>query len=346
MGGDVQASPRWEGDLKLSTQVLARPVDDPAVWTAAEVTKETFAMPLSEAEIDALEDCMRKSADKHRWETTKEEFSHPLVLSLIERVWKRLTEESGVAILTGLTRDRFSDDEMERIYWGIGTHLGQGQPQNPAGDMIGYVQREETNPTDRGYRSAAELSMHTDNSEVVGLMCVQRAETGGESSLASALAVHNRIVEERPDLMQALYDGYYFWLPEKREGIATTDEKLPVFCNIDGKVSCNFAGTYMRKAADLRQDTLSPELDEAIDLFSRLVNGPEMRAEFMLDPGDMMLWNNYVLVHSRQSFEDSPERKRKLLRLWLKTEGDMRPVTERFRTRERTLKRMYDRRAG
>ena len=330
----------------MDSNVLTRPVQDPAVWTSAQASKQTFEMPLSAAEIDTLEECVRNSADKHRWETTREDFSHPLVVALMQRVWNRLTGGSGVAILAGLTRERFSDDEMERIYWGLGTHLGEGQPQNPAGDMIGYVQKEEANPSQRGYRSAAEISMHTDNSEVVGLMCVQRAESGGESSLASTLAVHNRIVEQRPDLLRALYEGYYFWLPEKRDGVATTDEKLPTFCHIDGKLSCNFAGTYMRKAAELRGETLPADLDEGIDLFAQLVNGAELRAEFMLDPGDIMLWNNYVIAHSRRAFEDSPERKRKLLRLWLKTEGAMRPVTERFKTRERTLRKMYDRQTG
>lgn len=329
----------------MDSNVLTRPVQDPAVWTSAQASKQTFEMPLTAAEIDALEECVRASAHKHRWKTARDDFSHPLIEVLMQRVWTRLKEGSGVAILVGLTRERFSDDDMERIYWGIGTYLGEGQPQNPAGDMIGYVQKEDTNPTERGYRSAAELSMHTDNSEIVGLMCVQRAERGGESSLSSTLAVHNQIVEQRPDLLEALYEGYYFWLPEKRDGVATTDEKLPIFCNIDGKLSCNFAGTYMRKAAELRGETLPADLDEGIELFARLVNGPELRAEFLLDPGDIMLWNNYVIAHSRRAFEDSPERKRKLLRLWLKTEGAMRPVTDRFKTRERTLKKMYDRQA-
>jgi hypothetical protein len=38
-----------------------------------------------------------------------------------------------------------------------------------------------------------------------------------------------------------------------------------------------------------------------------------------LEPGDMQLLNNYVVLHSRTDFEDhaEPERRRHLLRLWL-----------------------------
>ena len=48
-----------------------------------------------------------------------------------------------------------------------------------------------------------------------------------------------------------------------------------------------------------------------------------MRLDLMLEPGDMLFANNYSIMHSRTGFEDyaQPDRKRKLLRLWLKMEN-------------------------
>ncbi|MDT4876156.1 hypothetical protein FQZ97_1115760 [compost metagenome] len=53
-----------------------------------------------------------------------------------------------------------------------------------------------------------------------------------------------------------------------------------------------------------------------------------------LAPGDMQFLNNYVVLHSRTSYEDHPEldRKRHLLRLWLFTPG-LADVPESFRLR-------------
>ena len=314
-------------------------------WRSADTNKARFEVALTAAEIDALEARLAATRDTEALATTRQQWEDPAINALMARVREIVVEGLGVVILTGLSRDRFSDEDFERIYWGIGTHLGEGQRQNVQGDLLGYVREEPENPTERGYRSAAELAMHTDTFEIVGLMCVQRAESGGESSLANALGIYNRIVESRPDLLDALYEGYYFWLPEKKVGIATTDRKMPVFCNVGGVVSCNFAGSYMRRAAELRGETLPAKLSEAIDYFAELAASPEFRTEFMLEDGDVLLWNNLTHLHARKAFQNSPERKRYLLRLWL-TLKDGRPVTERFSERRDTLARMYNVRAA
>jgi alpha-ketoglutarate-dependent taurine dioxygenase len=37
--------------------------------------------------------------------------------------------------------------------------------------------------------------------------------------------------------------------------------------------------------------------------------------------GDLQYWNNFALLHAREGFEDSPEEKRHLLRLWLRDDS-------------------------
>jgi hypothetical protein len=318
------------------------PIVHPSAWTSAEASKATFSIPLTEPQIGAFEALLSATRQTEPLAVRRDQFEHPEIAPLVAQVREQIMEGTGVAILTGLTRERFSDEDFTRIYWGLGTQLGVGQAQNSQGDLLGYVEEDPDRVAGRGYRSAAELSMHTDSFEMVGLMCVQRGETGGESSLASALTVYNEILRTRPDLLEALYEGYYFWLPEKKVGVPTTDDKLPVFCNVDGLVSCNYAGSYMREAAKIRGETIPGKLSEGIDLFGQIVARPDIRAEFLLDPGDIMLWNNFTCTHSRRSFTNSPERKRFLLRLWLTLrEGEGRPVTPRFQVRNRNLAKLY-----
>ena len=50
-----------------------------------------------------------------------------------------------------------------------------------------------------------------------------------------------------------------------------------------------------------------------------MLNRPELRAEFALEPGQVYFINNRWILHNRTAFEDhpEPERRRHLVRLWL-----------------------------
>jgi hypothetical protein len=293
-------------------------IDHPNAWTPATASKQSFSRPLEPVHLQALERLLAATRDRDPVQVTRADFDAPAINTLMIEVRDTIMKGCGVVILTGLTRERYSDNDFKRIYWGLGTHLGRGLPQSRRMEMLGLVQEEEENTTQRGYRSSAALGMHTDAFEIVGLMCVQRAQSGGESSLASALTIHNEILKNRPELLTPLYEGFYFTLQELQfTERPTTAEKVPVFCNVDGVVSCNYAASYMRRAAELRNVPFPQDLDEALKYFDATAQRPDVRAEFMLEPGDMMLWNNYTHLHSRRAFKSSPERRRLLLRLWL-----------------------------
>jgi len=67
----------------------------------------------------------------------------------------------------------------------------------------------------------------------------------------------------------------------------------------------------------------APRLDArtiaALDLFDALSNDPALHFTMALQPGDIQLIHNHVLLHDRTAFDDwpEPERRRHLLRLWL-----------------------------
>jgi hypothetical protein len=328
------------------TDIHRQIIEHPNAWTPATANKATFSRALANEELAALDELLASTRKFPAVRVTREQFDHPVIGTLMNEVRDTIMNGSGVVILTGLTRERYSDEDFERIYWGLGTHLGRGLEQSRNGDLLGYVQEEEENPTDRGYRSSAALGMHTDAFEIVGLMCVQRAESGGESSLASALTIHNEILRNRPELLAALYEGFYFTLQELQfTERPTTPEKVPVFCNVNGLVSCNYAASYMRRAAELRKIPFPAELDEALRYFDATATRPDVRAEFLLEPGDMFLWNNYTHLHSRRAFRNSAERKRLLLRLWLEVRNG-RPVTPEFTLRGRSFEWIYGRPAA
>ena len=177
------------------TPVYRQPILHPAAWKASEVNgKAAFERRLTTAEVDGFRVLLKQTAALKPHAVSRKDFDHPAINRLGAELKKEIMEGRGVVLISGITRETFSDEEMERLYFGLGTHLGVAAVQSAAGDKLGYVREEENDPVSRGYRSSAELNMHTDSYEMIGLMCVQKSEVGGMSGLVSCLAIHNEIL--------------------------------------------------------------------------------------------------------------------------------------------------------
>jgi hypothetical protein len=138
-----------------------------------------------------------------------------------------------------------------------------------------------------------------------------------------------------------LYRGFRIASEEARfSSKAITDDEMPVFCYVAGKVSCMYEPSHMKNAAELVPGGMPADLTEALDYFDELANRDDFALRFLLEPGEMMIWHNYLNLHSRTAFEDDPASKRLLLRLWLSL-PDGRPADPAFRMRAETYERIY-----
>jgi alpha-ketoglutarate-dependent taurine dioxygenase len=65
---------------------------------------------------------------------------------------------------------------------------------------------------------------------------------------------------------------------------------------------------------------LTPSDIEAIDALEAVCRREELSVSFPMERGDMQFVNNRFVLHSRTAFEDhaEPERRRNLLRLWMR----------------------------
>ena len=88
----------------------------------------------------------------------------------------------GVGLYRGLPTHDLSLLETALIYWGIGKHIGKAQSNNSEGDMIGHVvdaQRNLNDPNHRGYQTNATMDYHCDQTDIVCLLCINTAKSGG-----------------------------------------------------------------------------------------------------------------------------------------------------------------------
>jgi len=315
------------------SDVVFEPANDPAAWTATEVGgKAGLTRTLDAGELAAIDRFLADFAERAPTSITRAEVTDPALRRIAADVDEAIMNGRGAIVLSGFDMGTHSQTDYERLYWAIGVQLGTPVVQSYRQDLIGYVQKEEHNPTGRGYLMDVELRPHTDFHEVMSLASVRNAPEGGESGVVSSLGVHDVILAERPDLLPALYEGFYH-----ASGAETVSaEKVPIFARVDGKLSCYFHGLFVHKAAKILGVELPPTLKEAMEFMSSVTLRPDVRAFFMLEPGEMLFWNNFTALHSRETFHDAPEQKRLLLRLWVHADHG-RPMPDVFRERARTM---------
>jgi len=326
-------STRPVDDPPLITAVFDAPVEGPGAWKSSDFAgPEDYAVqitPAMLADIDAALASARASATTLE-NVVPRQFSLPSLRPLFEEIIHEITDGRGFVLVRGLPAGRYTKDEIRMLFWVIGTHFGIALPQNKMGDRLGDVRDLSGEAKQlRGYRTKEELSFHTDIAEIVGLLCLSAAKSGGASQIASALTLHNLMREERPDLLDRLYRGYFYDRAGEAEtgGSSITGHRLPAFINVEGNVSARL----FRPLAEAGMAAVGQPFDqldrEAFDFLEAAARRPDVMLEFILRPGEFYFINNYTILHARTAFEDfeEPARKRHLCRLWLDRPG-MRPI--------------------
>ncbi|MGE4239210.1 TauD/TfdA family dioxygenase [Ramlibacter sp.] len=304
-------------------------IEGPDVWTAASVGgKEGLKYPLSAKHLAAIDALLAATRHKPIQAVTRAEFSHPDLDPMLAEVFDILQHGRGALVITGITPEKYDAEAMERIYWGFGTHWGEAIVQSAKGDRIGrvrFVPVGPDNPTNRAYRGNDELTLHSDSNEIVGLMCVQKAAEGGYSRLVNVLAIHNDILEMRPELLEPLYRGLPYATREASvTGKPVTPHSVPVFGCVDGQVSCHYVREFMTRAATVLGIPFPEDLKEALDFFDQRAKANAV--EFMLEPGEIMMVNNFTTLHARTNFKDGPGNVRDLMRHWLNVPNGRRVI--------------------
>ncbi len=299
-------------------------------WTAADFSDEdSFTEHLTEpelAELDAaLRHALRHSDDP--LQLGKGHFPLPTLAARIAGIEHELIDGRGFVRIRGIDRAAYSADEMELLYWGIGTHLGLPWAQNKHGHVLGDVtdqNRAPDDPTARGNElGGIALPFHCDGSDLVGLMCLENGRDGGLSTVSNSVRIHNRLVRERPDLAEVLYEPFpYDFRGEQPEG-GRSFYSLPVFTEWEDRLFARCIPPYIwasQRHADAPR--LTDLQVEALRAVEAMADEPDNHVAMELRPGDMQFINNYHVLHGRTAYTDdrAAGRIRHLKRLWLETE--------------------------
>lgn len=244
----------------------------------------------------------------------------------IEPLRSTLFEGRGFVIIDRVP-EHYSEEQAKAFYWGVGQLLGEPIAQNTEGVLL-YSVRDTGQDVAQGARFSvtnAESSFHTDGAfwdnipDVIGLLCLATAKSGGESQLISGYALHNELVDNHPDLLRVLYHDYCF---DRRGGILEGESPVarhPIFRWHDADLTMRYLNYYIHEAHKKVDEPLTTDQVNALEAIEALLKRPDLQIRFSLQPGQMLFTNNHWILHNRTAFIDHEElaKRRHYVRLWL-----------------------------
>ena len=277
-----------------------------ACWYAHEVVGKTDrSVDLTGEDIAELDRALlvAKRTQLPLLSVGQADFPLPALAPRIARIAADLDHQPGFFLVKGLPVHRYTEGDLRLVYWGLGRHLGVPVPQDATGHLLRPAD------TSRG-------AFHTGGSDVTAILVGGRERT---VSLTSTGAVYNEVVLRRPDLALRLFDTF----PVDRSGEQAPGERshrsVPLGCWSEGKLSLR----YDRRDLEGAQRHVDvPRLHRAdielFDLIDEVAASPILRHSIRLSAGDLLLVNNYNVLH-RLKVPTVPDER--LLRMWLTLRG-------------------------
>lgn len=259
------------------------------------------------------------------------DFAMPHCRTLMREARRLLDEGPGFVILNRLPLEDLGRDQAVAIYWLLAGMIARPVAQKWDGVMI-YDVMDKGRPPGNGVRpdvTNVGQNFHTDNSynlcppRYVALLCLQTAMEGGLSSVVSFHAAHNEMRRRHPELLERLYRPFLFDRQREHADGDTLTVSHPLFAWRDGELIARLSLRQVLNGYALAGETLDEEGRAALEAFEAIMNDPALRRDFVFEPGQVQIVNNVAVGHKRTGFTDwpEPERRRHLVRLWLRNEG-------------------------
>ena len=300
------------------------PVASPAAWKRSDLQGVQWRVHLDDAEVAEIRAAVASWTSQNRplAEMTRADFPLPRLAPRIASWRDEVAIGRGLQVISGIPVDSWSVDEASTFFWGLGQHLGRPGAQNRRGELLGHVRDTGADRTDRyvrQYLTTQDIPFHCDAADMVGLLCLRTAKSGGLSRIASSVSVYNELLRRRTDLATRLFEP--FMLDTRDEAEANGLKALPVPpCRYaDGVLRTFWHSEYFRTAQRHPGIRLTDAENELLDLYDGIAASTEFHVDMALEPGDVQLLSNHTVIHARTDYQDHPDPalKRHLLRLWV-----------------------------
>lgn len=325
--------------------LIGTQIKSPAAWKGPEIDWQKEGLHILSAdeiaEIDAALRHLKSLGPIDFPEINPSNFPLNKVADLMKSLPQRLSSGCGFLMLRGLPRERYTDDDMAFVYFGLSSYVGKTLTQSYLGDLIGHVVNvSDFEPKSRGYRKGGGQLMHTDSCDIIGLMCLRTAISGGKSRISSAVTVHNYMAEHHPESLKVLEEGLYLKRTDEDGKHATrtfSSGKIKFFNESNSEFISYLPTGYARLCEKSGQQPYSQAESDALYQVRKVAAMPEHYLDMGFADGDVQFLNNRTMVHGRTDYEDAAElhKRRHLLRMWIRTDAWQKmPESQIFHTDE------------
>ncbi len=297
-------------------------------WYSCDIKSHKYfwSYALKELEKQALLDISEavKSNEKKFLSLAPRKIVTPFELnSLVSSIQENIYKGIGFLIIRGVPL--LNSDISSAIYLllGFGNILGVPVPQTFNSNLISHVRDEQNlnlNPNNRGHKTNNYLPFHSDRCDIGILACISQAKKGGETILVDNVSAHNELLKKDINVLKELYS----FLPQDRRGDYSDSQNrwysLPIYSQFNGRLVTRYIRKFI-ESSQIYDD--APRLTSnqilALDRLDEVLNDPKLYFPIKLEQGDLLIFNNYRVLHSRNKFQDcnNMNEVRHLIRVWV-----------------------------
>lgn len=318
----------------MIARMLTETVTGPQAWTRNTLSPADWMVALPGDACDELRQVLREIRRSPLPVMALDPKDY--ALDACRRVMNRVREVTArgpmFAVLDRLPMAEMTRDEAVSLYWLLAGLLARPVAQKLNGQMFFDVRDTGAKlKPGSGIRPTVtnlDLRFHNDNSyndtppDYVCLLCQQTAKQGGVSQVVSIHTVHNALLERHADILPRLYQPFWYDRHAEHEPGESTTFAAPIF-EYGDTLKARLALSEIYAGYKLRDERLDNETEAALGAIKAVFERPELRVELDFQPGQIQFVNNRATGHARTEFVDhpEPERKRHLVRLWLRDGG-------------------------
>lgn len=323
----------------MSSISMPRPYEGefsgPGVWRRDDLQSSSWLVKID----DAAEREICKFVEAYRvtpvpmYLIEPNDYELPHCRAMLAKVRTILSEGPRFVVIDKLDMNFMSDDEARIVYWLFSSILSRPVAQSMNGTIVVDV-------TDRGEKAKfggkvrinqtnQDADFHNDNvfnpmmPDIVGLLCLRAAKSGGTSRVMSFQQVHNLLRQHYPEALPRLYRN--FWWDRQGQFPAGEESVIsePVF-TFDGKRLTARLSHHMIYGGFVKKETeVDAESKAALDAMQAVFEMKEYQFDFNMERGQIQYVQNLEVGHARTNFVDfeEPELRRCYVRLWLRDQG-------------------------
>lgn len=245
-------------------------------------------------------------------QTAQENFPLPKLGKVLQALREDLLNGKGFILFKRFPAGEWGPHKNAVAYMGLGTYIGYFISQNGRGHVLGHVKDVGDDPAQidrvRIYRTTARQFFHADPGDIVGLLCVHRAQEGGESDIVSIHNVWNTLQAEHPDVAELLAQPVWYF---DRKGEVSEGEEEWIRTSVfyleprgKGRVYCKWDPYFVKSLTRFSDKGVIPPLSEAQWRALTILEETCQRLalHMVLEVGDIQFVSDAHLLHARTAY--------------------------------------------